>query len=706
MKKTFQRLLAATVAIPVALTQVLAVSVNADEVENFSVTTEKLLNVEADTNIPDEISEDVTFTQESNWNETVQKALDKANGKTISVDAASIVASLGDSYYETLVKDIVGASADPSAKVTGDTITITGDADLSSYIVPDLEAKFAELGYGDITLDTTAMQLTYEIVLQADLDNKSVSGDASFTADGTPYTVETAVKYLDAIYEDLDAQVQAIVKEKVNVPGFDVEADTAALKEITDDLADKVQTLADKQSKLKTLNVAEKTYDSFDQVVDAFDYSVFANYNTVDALVAKGGSAFDKAVASLNTSLTDSDVNVSIDVSADDIATIAKGASNIVASVSNGVATVTFEIEDNEADAVEEAVKAHVVEGKTATVETTKTVTVIASAVDYSVSFDVEREVVVTLENVDETTTTNPDQTTTAPDETTTSPDETTTSPDQTTTAPDETTGGAEETTTTVNTDDTTGSDETTTSPDQTTTATDNTTGTEETTTTENTDTTGDPENPTPVIPTEGVKGVEVSLLDEEVSQGVYLSNEESFDAADLIDSVVVELENGETEEVDVSAAIGFRLTPAEAYEGVDKTTGKGTVYFKGAVEIYYTGDESIEIDVQPVVAVALKGDTDLDGDVDTDDAYENLLYFASATLGEENVAFDTVGNDDALLARLAYLVADVTTEGKLGQDDKENGIVIDTDDAYYQLVYFATTALGDEVEWADILAD
>jgi hypothetical protein len=698
MKKTFQRLLAATVAIPVALTQVLAVSVNADEVENFSVTTEKLLNVEADTNIPDEISEDTTFKQESNWNETVQKALDKANGKTISVDAASIVASLGDSYYETLVKDIVGASADPSAKVTGDTITITGDADLSSYIVPDLEAKFAELGYGDITLDTTAMQLTYEIVLQADLDNKSVSGDASFTADGTPYTVETAVKYLDAIYEDLDAQVQAIVKEKVNVPGFDVEADTAALKEITDDLADKVQTLADKQSKLKTWNVAEKTYDSFDQVVDAFDYSVFANYNTVDALVAKGGSAFDNAVASLNTSLTDSDVNVSIDVSADDIATIAKGASNIVASVSNGVATVTFEIEDNEADAVEEAVKAHVVEGKTATVETTKTVTVIASAVDYSVSFDVEREVVVTLENVEETTTTNPDQTTTAPDETTTSPD-------QTTTAPDETTGGSEETTTTVNTDDTTGSDETTTSPDQTTTATDNTTGTEETTTTENTDTTGDPENPTPVIPTEGVKGVEVSLLDEEVSQGVYLSNEESFDAADLIDSVVVELEDGTSVEVDVSAAIGFRLTPAEAYEGVDKTTGKGTVYFKGAVEIYYIGDESIEIDVQPVVAVALKGDTDLDGDVDTDDAYEDLLYYADDALSVEDLAFKTVGNDDALLARLAYLVADVTTEGKLGQNDKADGIVIDTDDAYYQLVYYAATALEYDVDWADVLA-
>ncbi len=698
MKKTFQRLLAATVAIPVALTQVLAVSVNADEVENFSVTTEKLLNVEADTNIPDEISEDTTFTQESNWNETVQKALDKADGKTISVDAASIVASLGDSYYETLVKDIVGASADPSAKVAGDTITITGDADLSSYIVPDLEAKFAELGYGDITLDTTAMQLTYEIVLQADLDNKSVSGDASFTADGTPYTVETAVKYLDAIYEDLDAQVQAIVKEKVNVPGFDVEADTAALKEITDDLADKVQTLADKQSKLKTWNVAEKNYDSFDQVVDAFDYSVFANYNTVDALVAKGGSAFDNAVASLNTSLTDSDVNVSIDVSADDIATIAKGASNIVASVKNGVATVTFEIEDNEADAVEEAVKAHVVEGKTATVETTKTVTVIASAVDYSVSFDVEREVVVTLENVDETTTTNPDQTTTAPDETTTSPD-------QTTTAPDETTGGSEETTTTANTDDTTGSDETTTSPDQTTTATDNTTGTEETTTTENTDTTGDPENPTPVIPTEGVKGVEVSLLDEEVSQGVYLSNEESFDAADLIDSVVVELEDGTSQEVDVSAAIGFRLTPAEAYEGVDKTTGKGTVYFKGAVEIYYTGDESIEIDVQPVVAVALKGDTDLDGDVDTDDAYEDLLYYANAALSEDDLAFDTVGNDDALLARLAYLVADVTSEGKQGHDEKDKGILVDTNDAYYQLVYYAATALGYDVNWVDVLA-
>ena len=53
MKKTFNRLLAATVAIPVALGQVLAISANAAEAPAaLKVTADKLLKVEPATGFP------------------------------------------------------------------------------------------------------------------------------------------------------------------------------------------------------------------------------------------------------------------------------------------------------------------------------------------------------------------------------------------------------------------------------------------------------------------------------------------------------------------------------------------------------------------------------------------------------------------------------------------------------------------------------
>lgn len=125
MKKTFNRLLAATVAIPVALGQVLAISATAAETEKFAVTTEKLLNVETNAGFPTDAEGDtITFTQVSNWNDTVAKALEKADGKTITVDAKAIVGSLGSSYYASLIKDIVNASEDPTATVSGSTVKI------------------------------------------------------------------------------------------------------------------------------------------------------------------------------------------------------------------------------------------------------------------------------------------------------------------------------------------------------------------------------------------------------------------------------------------------------------------------------------------------------------------------------------------------------------------------------------------------------
>ena len=685
MKKTFNRLLAATVAIPVALGQLAAISATAAETEKFAVTTEKLLNVETNAGFPTDAEGDtITFTQVSNWNETVAKALEKADGKVITVDAKAIVSTLGSGYYASLIKDIVNASADPTATVSGSTVTIAGTADFSSYIVPELEEKFAELGYGEIKLNTAAMTGEYKAVVTADLDNKKASATLEYVSGGKTYTVDTAVDYLTAIYDDLSAQVDAIVAEKV---GQDVETDKAELKAITDKMANKVAALQNKLDLFKTANISERTYDTANATLAAaLNYAVkngiasAANQpNTVDGMVAKYGATFDNAVASLNSSLEAVDVNVEIQVSSADIASVLNGASNFVVSAAKGAYSVDFDIEDAEYDAVVAYVEAQVEEvyggtKEVESVETVKTVEVDAN-VEGTVALDIVRDVTVVLKDKDTTDTTETSDT----DETGST--ETTVNTDDTSD-----TGSTE---TTVNTDDTNGTGST-----ETTASTDDTTGTGSTGTTE-------------TLPTD-IEAISVKMLDESASNGVYFSHEESFDAADLIESVVVTLSDGSTQELDPATAIGFVSTPGEVYATVDQEAGKGKVYFKGEVEIYYAADpEKTPLEDKPVVAVAKKGDVDLSGFVDADDAYEMLVYYAAASVAQDDVAFETVGNEDALLAKLAYYVADIDTESKLGKDDEDRenpANIIDADDAYKTLVYYAQYSLNKNPNWEDIM--
>lgn len=718
MKKTFNRLLAATVAIPVALGQFAAISATAAETEKFAVTTEKLLNVETNAGFPTDAEGDtITFTQVSNWNETVANALEKADGKTITVDAKAIVNALGSSYYASLIKDIVNASADPTATVSGSTVTITGEADFASYLAPELNDKFAELGYEGVTIDTTVLEgATYTATLAVDLDNKSGDADLTLNAAGKDYTVETAVDYLDVVYTDLSAQVEAAVDQKVKDlaaeynmteeevranADFDIDGDLAALKAITDKLANKITALQNKLNAFKTASIAEKTYDTADAaLVAALNYAVkngiasAANLpNTVDGVVAKYGATFDNAVASLNSSLEDAGVNVEIQVSSADIASVLNGASNIVVSAENGAYSADFEIEDAEYDAVVAYVEAQVEEvyggtKEVASVDTVKTVEIDATT-EGTAALDIVRDVVVVLKDKETT------------DTTTTETSDTDGSSDTVTTASTDDSDSSETTTdTTASTDDSDVSDTTTDTTD----GTDTSDSTETTASTDDTD----GSDGTETLPTD-IEAISVNLLDESASNGIYFSDEASFDAADLIESVVITLSDGTTQEVDPATAIGFVSTPAEVYATVDQEAGKGNVYFKGEIEIYYAADpDKTPLETKPVVAVAKKGDVDLSGFVDADDAYEMLVYYASASVGKEDVAFNTVGSDDVLLAKLAYYVADINTESKQGADDedRENAVVIiDANDAFMTLVYYAAYSVNPDLPvWADIM--
>ncbi|WP_302192368.1 hypothetical protein, partial [uncultured Ruminococcus sp.] len=414
--KNFNRVLAAAVAVPVALGQVLAISASAFNGAVTEVTTADVKYVKPDINFPTSVDKDattITFTQESNWNEVLNSKLASADGKTFTVDAKAVANTLGGSYYASLIKDVVNASENPTAEVSGSNVTITGTADFSSYVVPDLKAKFAEQGYGDLELNTDNMKASYTASVKADLANaKEAALELTLTAGGKTYTATTVADYLDAIYDDLSAQLTKIATDK----GVSAE-DAAELANIGGDIKNKAAGLRDKIKLVQDANFAAKSYDTADQVVAAaINYAVKNNIasaaklpNTVDGLAAKYGTTFNTAVDSLNKSLADADVNVKISVTASDLAALAKDGSDFTVAAAGGTYTVEFTIPDEEAAAVEEYAKAEVAKlnlDKTVKeVNTKKTVSATVST-NGVVGFDVDRAVEVVLEDKATTTTT------------------------------------------------------------------------------------------------------------------------------------------------------------------------------------------------------------------------------------------------------------------------------------------------------------
>ena len=731
MKKTFNRLLAATVAIPVALGQVLAISANAAEAPAaLKVTADKLLKVEPATGFPETVSADadtITYTVESDWNTTLAKQLNtETSNKTVTVDAKKFVAGINSAnYYVELLKKAVNASENPTATVKDGVVTISGTADFSAA-TDKLAEKLDTLdGYEGFTLDTSILTgVAYTATIKTDFANsKSVDADLSFTANGKTYGVSTATEYANDVYTNLAGQVTAAVDQKVKElaakynmtedevranADFDIAGDVAALKAETDKLSADIAKAQKKYDSFKNLTKAAKSYDSADAALAAAvnylakNVAAAANQpKTVDGMVAKYGANFDNGVASVNSSLKDAGVNVEIAVSSADVAALLKSATKVTIGAAAGTYTAELEITDAEKAEVEKYVEEQVAEKlpeKTVvSVDTVKTVTV-SGAADGVAAFDVTRDVTVVLKDKDTTTTT----TTTTGDSgtTTTVASGATTDVSGATTYVSGATTDLSGATTDVSGATTDVSGATTDVSSETTTVSSDTTDVSGDTTTDGSETTTDGSGTTTETLPTGVSSVEVKTVDAETAENIYLSDEESFNVAGLIESVTLHLENGEDVTVDPATAIDFEMTPAEAYETVtEKTAGK--VYFDGEVGLKYKGEEEVEITDTVKVAVALKGDTTLDGKVDATDLFETAYYVALQGAGKAPI-FDTVKNGTALESKLAYLASDIDTESKAGENTEDGKL--DATDMLYTAVYQAYNGAGNHIDWAEAI--
>ncbi len=653
----------------------------------------------------------------------------------MTVDAKKFVAGINSAnYYVELLKKAVDASENPTATVKDGVVTISGTADFSAA-TDKLAEKLDTLdGYEGFTLDTSILTgVAYTATIKTDFANsKSVDADLSFTANGKTYGVSTATEYANDVYTNLAGQVTAAVDQKVKElaakynmtedevranADFDIAGDVAALKAETDKLSADIAKAQKKYDSFKNLTKTAKSYDSADAALAAavnyLSKNVAAAANqpkTVDGMVAKYGANFDNGVASVNSSLKDAGVNVEIAVSSADVAALLKSATKVTIGAAAGTYTAELEITDAEKAEVEKYVEEQVAEKlpeKTVvSVDTVKTVTV-SGAADGVAAFDVTRDVTVVLKDKDTTTTT----TTTTGDSSTTTTDASgattdvsgaTTDVSGATTDVSGATTDVSGATTDVSGATTDVSGDTTDVSSETTTVSSDTTDVSGDTTTDGSETTTDGSGTTTETLPTGVSSVEVKTVDAETAENIYLSDEESFNVAGLIESVTLHLENGEDVTVDPATAIDFEMTPAEAYETVtEKTAGK--VYFDGEVGLKYKGEEDVEITDTVKVAVALKGDTTLDGEINNIDLFDLNLYVALKGAGLDPY-FDTVkkAGNDALAVKLAYLASDIDTESKAGENTEDKAL--DSTDMLYTALFQAYDGAGTPKTWDEVL--
>ena len=471
--------------------------------------------------------------------------------------------------------------------------------------------------------------------------------------------------------------------------------------------------------------------------------------------LAKYGSTLDKAVAEINKAFQKVDVNYTVDVSMDDITSLLNSGSDFVADANadTNVYTVTFKVPDENVDAdyfstvegIEKYYAAHPDQAEADGVteadysqlvydSSYKLVTVQGDADNDTLAgvpsgyFNVERIIkfkdksttTTTTTDVTSTTTTDVSGGTTTTDvsggTTTTDVSGGTTTTDVSggTTTTDvsggtTTTNVSGGTTTTDVSGGTTTTDvsggTTTTDVSGGTTTTDVSGGTTTTdvsgeTTTTTTSGTGGSETTTTTTSTGTITPVGTTTLEVEVNPAnFYFSvDERELKPSDLFSKFdIVDEEGTHFDALEAGAVTLDKTTPKEIFDA------EGKAYCVTEVNAYFTDPttadaEPVAAPVNPTVYIGVKGDADLNGSVDVQDAVTILTYYAKASAGQENVAF----NEDENLNKFIFFLADVDTESKAGMNNGSE--LMSIQDGVNVLIFYAKKSANQDPAWPDVI--
>ena len=741
MKKVFNKVIAIAATVPLALTQGFAVMANAADATTISV--ERVLEIK-----PQEL--------ESDWAKLVEGALIDSEGKSFELNVADIIDSADFSdknaaYVEKVQKCIVG---NPSVKIKNSVAVMTAQVDATSYvqsnIIDAIKKELTKQGAASIIDDIDFSMLEKKGTFTAAVDGDSIENTAANKAAGTANTIRVkGAVFVDsegnqvATYADAKAYAASTVQQlKVEV------TKKAAAANLTVNLDNLLATYQKK---------VEKAFSYADKAITTSAHQEFATADETLAWLkvqkdqrttrfdvpgsvadlAKYGDTLNKAVAEVNKAFQNVGVNYTVDVSMDDVTSLLNSGSDFVADANadTNVYTVTFKVPDTDVDAdyfstvegIEKYYAAHPDQAEADGVtdadysqlvydSSYKLVTAQGDADNDTLAgvpsgyFNVERIIkfkdkstTTTTTDVSGTTTTDVSGTTTTDvsgGTTTTDVSGGTTTTDVSggTTTTDvsggtTTTDVSGGTTTTdvsggTTTTDVSGGTTTTDVSGETTTTTTTGTGGSETTTTTTTGTTGT------------ITPVGTTTLEVEVNPtNFYFSvDERELKPSDLFSKFdIVDEEGTHFNALEAGAVTLDKTTPKEIFDA------EGKPYCVTEVNAYFTDPtkadaEPVAAPVNPTVYIGVKGDADLNGIVDVQDAVAILTYYAKTAAAQENVAF----NEDENLNKLAYFLADVDTESKAGMNSGSE--LMTTQDAVNVLTFYAKKAANQEPTWPDVI--
>ena len=219
-------------------------------------------------------------------------------------------------------------------------------------------------------------------------------------------------------------------------------------------------------------------------------------------------------------------------------------------------------------------------------------------------------------------------------------------------------------------------------------------------TTTTTTSGTGGSETTTTTTSTGTITPVGTTTLEVEVNPAnFYFSvDERELKPSDLFSKFdIVDEEGTHFDALEAGAVTLDKTTPKEIFDA------EGKAYCVTEVNAYFTDPtkadaEPVAAPVNPTVYIGVKGDADLNGSVDVQDAVAILTYYAKASAGQENVAF----NEDENLNKLAFFLADVDTEFKAGINNGSE--LISIQDGVNVLTFYAKKSANQDPVWPDVI--
>ena len=755
MKKVFNKVIAVAATVPLALTQGFAVMANAADATTISV--EKVLNIE-----PQELESSWAKLVEGALIVSEGKSFELDVADIIdSADFSDKNAAYVEKVQKCIVGNpsvkIENSVAVMTAQVDA---TSYVQSNIIDAIKKELTKQGAASIIDDIDFSMLEKKGTFTAAVDGDSIENTAANKAAGTANtirvkGAVFVDSEGNQV--ATYADAKAYAASTVQQlKVEVTK---KAAAANVVVNLDSLLATYQNKMEKAFSYADKAIAKSAHEEFataDETLAWLKAQKEKKTTRFDvpgsvADLAKYGNTLDKAVAEINKAFQKVGVNYTVDVSMDDITSLLNSGSDFVADANadTNVYTVTFKVPDENVDAdyfstvegIEKYYAAHPDQAEADGVteadysqlvydSSYKLVTAQGDADNDTLAgvpsgyFNVERIIKFKDKSTTTTTTTDISGTTTTVSGTDVSGGTTTTvsgtgtdvSGGTTTTVSGTGTDVSGGTTTTVSGTDVSGGTTTTVSGTDVsggTTTTVSGTGTDvsggTTTTVSGTDVSGSTttttsgsgsETTTTTTSTGTITPVGTTTLEVEVNPAnFYFSvDERELKPSDLFSKFdIVDEEGTHFDALEAGAVTLDKTTPKEIFDA------EGKAYCVTEVNAYFTDPttadaEPVAAPVNPTVYIGVKGDADLNGSVDVQDAVAILTYYAKASAGQENVAF----NEDENLNKLAFFLADVDTESKAGINNGSE--LISIQDGVNVLTFYAKKSANQDPVWPDVI--